>query len=362
MGVALAANIENAKKILTLLVNSLSIPVTCKIRIRKTTEETISHVKELQSTGENNKRNLSNPIQHFTSSGIKAIAIHGRTRDERPQHKPHPGKVALLLLTILLKPLPLLEVIKAVAESIDIPVICNGGSKEIEKYSDIFQYKKLCGASSIMIARAAEWNASIFRPKGLLPMMDIIKRYLTVAVDYDAYPANVKYCIQNILRDQQESELGKQFLDAQTLEQICTVFDMRDYFKLKQAEFKKKGLLMRRDVVPGGPDAKRIKLYDNLRQDKIAFIRSNYAKDVDLPKSILHAYTKKKLRNVPVYETEQNERLFRSILSLHGEKYSSTFWEKNKKNAEQGAAIVCLLHLGLIDKEALIENGSYFET
>jgi tRNA-dihydrouridine synthase 2 len=73
MGAALAANIENAKKILTTLVNSLSIPVTCKIRIRKTTEETIEHVKELVSTG------------------ISAIAIHGRTRDERPQHKPHPG-------------------------------------------------------------------------------------------------------------------------------------------------------------------------------------------------------------------------------------------------------------------------------
>lgn len=74
MGAALAANIENAKKILTTLVNSLSIPVTCKIRIRKTTEETIEHVKELASTG------------------IKAIAIHGRTREERPQHKPHPGR------------------------------------------------------------------------------------------------------------------------------------------------------------------------------------------------------------------------------------------------------------------------------
>lgn len=74
MGVALAANMENAKNILTTLVNSLSIPVSCKIRIRKTTEETIAHVKELASTG------------------IAAIAIHGRTRDERPHHQPHPGR------------------------------------------------------------------------------------------------------------------------------------------------------------------------------------------------------------------------------------------------------------------------------
>lgn len=253
------------------------------------------------------------------------------------------------------------DVIKAVAEAINIPVICNGGSKEIEKYADISKYKELCGASSIMIARAAEWNVSIFRPKGLLPMMDVIQRYLTVATDYDAYPANVKYCIQNILRDQQESELGKRFLEAQTMEQICNVFDMRDYFKQKQSEFQKKALLLRRDEAIDGPDAKRAKICDGIREDCITFIRSNYAKDIDLPKSVLHSYTKKKLRTVPNYTTEQNDRVFRSVLSLHGEKYASSVGEKNKKNAEQASAMVCLLHLGLIKKEELIENGSLKE-
>lgn len=77
MGAALAANIENAKKILTTLVSSLSIPVTCKIRIKRTAEETIEHVKELESTG------------------IAAIAIHARTKNERPQHKPHPGEFSI---------------------------------------------------------------------------------------------------------------------------------------------------------------------------------------------------------------------------------------------------------------------------
>lgn len=167
MGAALAANIKNAKSILTTLVAALSIPVTCKIRIKEDEHETIEHVKELAATG------------------IKAIAIHGRTRDERPQHKPHP------------------DVIKAVAKAVDIPVICNGGSKEIERFSDIFKFKEACGASSVMVARAAEWNVTIFRPQGQLPLMDVIRRYLTVAVDYDAYPANAKYCVQNMLRELQ---------------------------------------------------------------------------------------------------------------------------------------------------------------
>lgn len=322
MGVALAANITNAKDILTTLVTSLSIPVTCKIRIRNTTEDTIEHVKDLVSTG------------------IKAIAIHGRTKDERPQHKPHP------------------EVVKAVAEAIDIPVICNGGSREIDRFTDISKFKELCGASSIMIARAAEWNVSIFRPQGLLPIMDVIKKYLIVAVDYDSYATNVKYCVQNMLRDLQESELGKKFLDAQTLEQICDVFDLKDYCKTKQEEYKKKEMMIRREVLENEPNAKRMKLDDGTIEENIAFIRSNFMKDVNLPKSLLHTYTKKKLRTVPIYKTEQNGQIFRAFLTLGNKKYSSSFWEKNKRNAEQGAALVCLLHLGLIQREELIENGS----
>lgn len=107
---------ENAKKILTALKKAVRIPVTCKIRIKKTIEETVEHVKELESTG------------------IDAIAIHARTRDERPPHSPHP------------------EFIKAVVDSgIRIPVICNGFSKEILKHSDIQIYKNLCGTSSIML-------------------------------------------------------------------------------------------------------------------------------------------------------------------------------------------------------------------
>jgi len=71
-----------------------------------------------------------------------------------------------------------------------------------------------------MLARAAEWNCSVFRKEGLLPMEDVIKAYLKYAVDYDNSPSNTKYCVQNILRELQDSPLGRKFLDAQTLEQI----------------------------------------------------------------------------------------------------------------------------------------------
>lgn len=212
-----------------------------------------------------------------------------------------------------------------------------------------------------MVARAAEWNVSIFRKEGKLPLMEIIDLYLKMSIEYDSYPANAKYCIQNMLRELQESELGKRFLEAQTMEQICDVFNLKEYCKKKQLEYQRLGMLMRRDIVPGGEDgpvAKRMKIDDGTIEENVAFIRSNYLKDVDLPKSVLHTYTKKVFRTVPTYRTEQNDKLFRAVLKLGDKQYSSLFWEKNKKFAEQGASMVCLLHLGLSKKEELIENGS----
>lgn len=71
-----------------------------------------------------------------------------------------------------------------------------------------------------MLARAAEWNVSIFRKEGILPLDDVIKKYLVLSVDYDNNGSNTKYCVQNMLRELQETPRGKTFLEAQTLEQI----------------------------------------------------------------------------------------------------------------------------------------------
>lgn len=55
---------------------------------------------------------------------------------------------------------------------------------------------------------------------GLLPLHDVIREYLRVCIDYDNTPTNSKYCVQMMLREQQESPLGKKFLECQTLEDI----------------------------------------------------------------------------------------------------------------------------------------------
>ncbi|XP_044742530.1 tRNA-dihydrouridine(20) synthase [NAD(P)+]-like [Chrysoperla carnea] len=328
MGAALLKDSDKACEILTTLIKNIKIPVTCKIRIFPDLDETIALVKK------------------FANTGISAIGVHGRTIQERPQH---PNRV---------------EMIKEIAKSLDIPVIANGGSREIEKFKDIGKFREATGCNSVMIARAAQWNCSIFRKEGLLPIDDVIKAYLKYSVDYDNSPSNAKYCVQNILRELQETPRGKKFLECQTLEQICEIWDLGDYCHKKQIEYQKNGLQGRREVNPlsQAPESKRRKIEIVLPPDvtelQCAFIRRNFIEDTDLPKSKLLVYTTKNGLPKPKYETIQEDKLFRSIVTVNGKKYSSSFWEKNKKFAEQGAALVCACFLGLIDQNVLVANGS----
>lgn len=340
MGVALLGKPENAVKILKTLVDNLKIPVTCKIRILPTVEDTI------------------NLVNKFAATGISAIAIHCRTKDERPQHQPHP------------------DVIKAVAQAVNIPIIANGGSREIDTYRDIFKFRDKCGVDSIMVARAAQLNVTIFRREGQLPVFDVIKKYLKLCVDYDNPQSNTKYCVQSMLKELQETPIGKRFLLCQTLHQICSLWDLGDYCYKKQLEYQEKGNFGRREVCPGAipgneydddaPQSKKHKSdkeasianSSDIVEHNIAFYRANYIADTSLPKSILHTYASKNFKGVPKYEIQRFDKLFRAICSFDGKKYASTFWEKNKKYAEQGSALVCLLNLGLMEESELIKNGS----
>lgn len=61
---------------------------------------------------------------------------------------------------------PFLDAIRRIVESVRIPVIANGASNEVESYADIERFRDECGATSVMIARAAQKNVSIFREEG----------------------------------------------------------------------------------------------------------------------------------------------------------------------------------------------------
>lgn len=56
-----------------------------------------------------------------------------------------------------------INVIREVSKAVSIPVIANGVSLLVNTYKDIEKYRQETGCSSVMLARAAQWNPSIFR-------------------------------------------------------------------------------------------------------------------------------------------------------------------------------------------------------
>ena len=203
MGAALLSHPDKIKAILTALVSSVDISVTCKIRILPKIEDTLALIDVIQATG------------------VCAVGVHGRTKDERPNHSNN------------------VEAIKAVVKHCKIPVIANGGSANtrdspINTYEGIRGFWKDTEAASVMIARAAEWNASVFSPDGKQDIFKIIDQYMDYAIQFDQPFVLSKYNVQQHLGGLQDSELGRKFLAAGTMKDLSTIFGKEDKFVKRQ--------------------------------------------------------------------------------------------------------------------------------
>uniref|UniRef100_A0A6F9DC03 tRNA-dihydrouridine(20) synthase [NAD(P)+]-like n=1 Tax=Phallusia mammillata TaxID=59560 RepID=A0A6F9DC03_9ASCI len=313
MGAALLTNPENIKDILTTLVKGLSIPVTCKIRVLPELKDTIKLVQMIESTG------------------VVALAVHGRRKEERPRHTVR------------------VDEIRAITEAVSIPVIANGGSEDcIQSYSDIEKFRSATGASSVMIARSAQLNCSVFRKEGLLPMEQVIKDYLKIAVRYDNHYINCKFCILEMMKEKQETPVGQAVRSALSLEQICAAWNMTEYL---QSSRLKRGLPTGSDVINDEPALKKFKNDDIITMDFVLKRCDYRMKNGKSPKTILLEWCRGKEEKEPVYETvcRDSDRRFNSVLTCGGKMYRSTYWERNKRLAEQAAAVVCLRNIGVDD-------------
>ena len=125
-GSALLKHEKLVADILEATVNSVSVPVTLKIR-----------------TGwDHDSKNAVNIASIAEQSGIQAIAIHGRTRNDFFN-----GEAEY-------------ETIRHVKESTSIPVIANGDIETPEKAKQVLAATK---ADAVMIGRAAQGRPWIFR-------------------------------------------------------------------------------------------------------------------------------------------------------------------------------------------------------
>ncbi|XP_061532896.1 tRNA-dihydrouridine(20) synthase [NAD(P)+]-like isoform X2 [Phycodurus eques] len=320
MGAALLSDPDKIEAILRKLVSGVSVPVTCKIRILPSLEDTLTLARRIEKTG------------------VAAVAVHGRFKDERPRHPVH------------------CDYIGAVARAVAVPVIANGGSLDLVKtHGDIQAFRVAAGASSVMLARAAMWNPSVFRSAGPLPLHDVMIQYLKYALRYDNHAFNSKYCLCQMLRDKVESALGKRVQAAQNNQELSEAFDLVGVFEETQA-----ALEARRDALQS-PERLRdhvIAVDGDVTTMALKFQRREYPPQLT-PKMFLLEWSRRQKLEQPTYQTVQRaqDRAFQSTVTVENRKYRSSLWEKSKKFAEQASAVVCLRARGIPESHVGQENG-----
>uniref|UniRef100_A0A4W6EHK9 Dihydrouridine synthase 2 n=1 Tax=Lates calcarifer TaxID=8187 RepID=A0A4W6EHK9_LATCA len=266
MGAALLSDPDKIEAILRKLVAGVSVPVTCKIRILPSLEETISLVQRIQKTG------------------VTAVAVHGRFKEERPRHPVH------------------CDYIQAVAQAVSIPIIANGGSLDLVKTNtDIEEFRKATGASSVMLARAAMWNPSVFSSQGLLPVETVMEEYLKYAIRYDNNAFNTKYCLCQMLRDKVESPLGKQVQAAQTNAEISEAYGLQEFYQQTQDQ-----LQARRDALQSDSQPDRPVMDGDVTTMAVKFERREYPPQIT-PKMFLLEWSRKEKLEQPLYETVRQQ-------------------------------------------------------
>uniref|UniRef100_A0A7S4P623 tRNA-dihydrouridine synthase n=1 Tax=Paramoeba aestuarina TaxID=180227 RepID=A0A7S4P623_9EUKA len=171
MGAALLKKPETVEDIVKTLSRNINLPISCKIRCLPEIKDTIALCRVIEK------------------AGARAITVHGRRQEERSRQPPRYDEV------------------KAVVDAgLSIPIIHNG---DVLKYEDIEAIKNRTGAPSVMVARGAMWNASIFQPI-LLPRHRVMKDYVKMSIIVDNAYQNTKYVLTRMVgEDGNEEEMNK---------------------------------------------------------------------------------------------------------------------------------------------------------
>ncbi|KAI3987575.1 hypothetical protein MKX01_021487 [Papaver californicum] len=190
MGAALLSKPELIHDILTTLKRNLNTSVTCKIRLLKTSHDTVELARRIEKTG------------------VSALAVHGRKVEDRPRD---PAKW---------------NEITDVVAALSIPVIVNG---DVFEYEDFQRIKVATGASSVMVARGALWNASIFFPEGKLPWEEVKREYVRKSFIWDNCIKSTKHTLREMISHYSSLELpeGKAVIKSDTSADLAEYYGVR---------------------------------------------------------------------------------------------------------------------------------------
>jgi len=133
MGAALLKTPDVIHDILSTLSRNVENPVTVKIRLLEKDSDTVEIIRRAEH------------------AGVKAVAIHARFVHEKPRDRAHWDRLS--------------SVIETAGSATGLPLIING---DIHTPEDVIKAQQLKGISSVMIARGAINDASIFNKAKLL--------------------------------------------------------------------------------------------------------------------------------------------------------------------------------------------------
>lgn len=222
----------------------------------------------------------------------------------------------------------------------------------------------------------------------------MVKDYLKLCVDYDNSVGNTKYTIEKMYKlngDKiQKKKFSRDFENAETLEQIwyayCIVlnflncnyilrhiciaicsryWDLGNYCRQIQGVYDAKGLVhlpcsprTRMEDMPNELVEYRKHMYadQNIKFALMRFQRKYFGLGT-LPKVLLHGYCGKNKIPLPIYETRREDRLYYSVITFNGQKFASLIWDRDKRHAEQSAALVVCHQLGLFEEHFLVVIG-----
>eukprot|EP00026_Physarum_polycephalum_P011045 Phypoly_transcript_11238.p1 GENE.Phypoly_transcript_11238~~Phypoly_transcript_11238.p1 ORF type:complete len:359 (+),score=68.29 Phypoly_transcript_11238:102-1178(+) len=219
MGAALLKTPETIEDIVKTLSNNIDKPITLKIRLLEKDSDTVEIIRRAEHVG------------------ARAVGIHARFVHERPRDRAHWDRLT--------------EVIEFAGASVSVPLIANG---DIHNAEDVAKVKQIKGISSVMIARGAINDASIFaKAKKLLPnnltdekdkitpfrifdtKNELVKRYLEHALTTNNNLPNTKYCLKTMIEVPggfngpslpPDQDLWNQVNSAKTYSDLCTKWNV----------------------------------------------------------------------------------------------------------------------------------------
>lgn len=193
MGAALLSTPDLLCEILTRLVEEVgkpnNKPISVKIRLLQTKEETLELVRKLVQTGVSN------------------LTVHCRKREMRNREAPIRDY---------------LDEINEICKVNDVSFIINGNVQNFEQFKDL--QAKFGSDVGSMIASAAEINPSCFNKDGPLPWYTMVKDYIKLADKFYNHPANTKYCLARMIpNEKNKNKIYAMITKAKTTEEFKSI-------------------------------------------------------------------------------------------------------------------------------------------